>query len=51
MESATECWNSWENNSGGKSYRRRGFLRWLTGDDRALMVALRRENASEANER
>jgi hypothetical protein len=33
-----------------KSYRRRGLPRWLVGDDEALVGALRRENASEANE-
>jgi hypothetical protein len=35
---------------GPKSYRRRGFLRWLVGDDEALVVALRREIATGANE-
>jgi hypothetical protein len=35
---------------GGKSYRRPGLSRWLVGDDEALMEALKREDASEANE-
>jgi hypothetical protein len=33
-----------------KSYRRRGFPRWLVGDDKALVAALRRENATGVNE-
>jgi hypothetical protein len=35
---------------GRKSYRRRGFPRWLVGDDEALVAALRREIATGANE-
>jgi hypothetical protein len=35
---------------GRKSYRRRGLPRWLVGDDEDLVGALRRENASGANE-
>jgi hypothetical protein len=35
---------------GGKSYRRRGFPRWLVGGDEALVAALRREIAMGANE-
>jgi hypothetical protein len=34
-----------ENVAGGED-----FLRWLVGDDVALMVALKRENAMGANE-
>jgi hypothetical protein len=33
-----------------KRYRRRGSPRWLTGDGKALVVALRREIATGANE-
>jgi hypothetical protein len=33
-----------------KSYRRRGFPRWLIGDDEALVAALRREKATGVNE-
>jgi hypothetical protein len=35
---------------GGKSYRRRGFPRWLVEDDEALVAALRREKAMGVNE-
>jgi hypothetical protein len=33
-----------------KCYRRRGFPRWLIGDNEALMAALRRENGTGVNE-
>jgi hypothetical protein len=50
MESATKCLNVLSELFQQKSYRQRGLLWWLIGDDEALMGALRRENVSEANE-
>jgi hypothetical protein len=35
---------------GGKCYRRRGFSRWLVGDDEALVAVLKREKATVVNE-
>jgi hypothetical protein len=37
------------NYSGGKATGGEELLRWLIGDDEALMGALRRESASGAN--
>jgi hypothetical protein len=51
MESATKCLKFLSELFRRKSYRRLGLLRWLVGDDEALVGALRRENASGANER